>query len=118
MVDACNPSKNTFHYEKWKKTISNIFLTSSDEALALLVLYNELHHQWKADVKKMQKKSVFGEIENTTATQQGDKTQQNKKRKKSSKERKGFTDACSGSKEGWLMKGRTLHQDLCKKSTT
>ena len=60
------------------------------------------------------KKWVFGEIENTTATQ-ADKTQQNKKKKESPKERKQFAAAHSGNKEGWSVEGQKLYQDLSKK---
>ena len=66
---------------------------------------------WSQEDKK---KGLFGEIESTTATQ-GDKTQQNKKKKESPKERKQFTNALSGNKEGWLVEGQKLYQDLYKK---
>lgn len=114
MVAACNPTQNKFREKKCIHTISNIF-PSSDEAFALLVLYNE-SHRWKVDAKKkIQNKRVFGEIENTTATQQVDETQQNKKGNESPKKRKRFTDAQSGSREGWSIEGRKLYQDLCIK---
>ena len=112
MVPACNPSKNNFRYEKGKKMISDIF-SISNEAFALLVLYNE-SHRWRTDAKKKLKKRVFGEVQNTTASQP-DRTEQNKKKKESPKERKKFTDARSGNRKGWLVEGRKLYQDLCMK---
>ena len=52
--------------------------------------------------------------QNTTASQP-EKTEQNKKKKESPKERKKFTNARSGSREGWSVEGRKLYQDLCRK---
>ena len=112
IVPACNPSKNNFRDDKGKKMISDIF-SISDEAFSLLVLYNE-SHRWRTDVEKKQKKRLFGEVQNTTAWTP-DKTQQNKKMKESPKERKKFTDARSGSREGWSVEGQKLYQDLCTK---
>ena len=57
MVAACNLSKNNFCDEKGKKLISNIF-SISDEAFALLALYNK-SHQWKADAKKIRKRDFL-----------------------------------------------------------
>ena len=98
---SCNPSKNDVCDDKGGKTISSIF-SISDKAFALLVVFYNKSHQWKADAKKMRKKRIFGEIENKTGTQ-GDKSKQNKKRNKESptKERKQLTNACSGKKGVW-----------------
>ena len=106
MVAACNPSKNNFRYDKGKKMISKNIFSISDKAFALLVLYKKTH-QWKADAKKIWKKRVFGEFQNTMGAWP-DKTEQSKE-KKNPKRRKKFTIACSGNKEGWLVEGQKLH---------
>ena len=50
ILPAINPKKSNFGKECIYKTISEMFLVS-DEAFALLVLYNELH-VWKKNIKQ------------------------------------------------------------------
>ena len=50
ILPAINPKKLNFGKECVYKTVSEMFLVS-DEAFALLVLYNE-HHVWKENMKQ------------------------------------------------------------------
>ena len=99
MVTAIHPSGHRFNHDKERKRISEI-VSSSDEAFALLVIYNEID-RWKYRVEKNKK-----EMESVC---------QNGKRKRASGEPpKKFNNASSGDKDGWSNEGRKLYQDLCK----
>ena len=101
MVTAIHPSGHRFHHDKWTKKISEI-VSSSDEAFALLVIYNEID-RWKYRAKKNREEMVI-QVENL---------QQKGKRKRSSGEPpKKFNNASSGDKDGWSEEGRRLYQDL------
>ena len=101
MVTAIHPSGHRFHQEKGMKRISEIF-SSSDEAFALLVIYNEID-RWKYRANKNREEMVV-QIENL---------QQKGKRKRGSGEpSKKFNNASSRDKDGWSEEGQRLYQDL------
>ena len=103
MVTAIHPSGHSFHREKGMKRISEIF-SSSDEAFALLVIYNEID-RWKYVAKKDREKMVK-EVENQ------EQEQQKKRKRDSNVPAKKFNNASSGEKDGWSEEGRMLYQDL------
>ena len=111
MVVGCNATTHEFRHGKAKKRVSKIF-SVSDEAYALLVIYNEVH-RWKVDAEKDANKRVVGTIQNRTPEQQGQSGE--KRKRESPRERKRFTDSGSGDKEGWSLEGRKLYQELCKR---
>lgn len=99
MLPSINPKKVNFSKECSNKSISEIF-SVSDEAFALLLLYNE-HHVW-VDNMRTGEESVDSEDEGTS------KTRKKKKRKR-------FCDPSSGRKQGWEWRGKKLYNTLCKK---
>ena len=98
LLPSINPKKVNFGKECSYKPISEMF-SVSDEAFALLLLYNE-HHVW-IDNMRNGEQSVDSEDEGTSDT-----------RKK--KKRKRFCDPSSGRKQGWEWKGKKLYNTLCK----
>ena len=98
ILPAINPKKLNFAKDCVHKKISEMF-SVSDEAFALLVLYNELH-VWKENIKHGEQ-SIDSE-ENST-------DQRKRKRK-----RKQFCDPMSGRKQGWDLMGWQLYNRLCK----
>mmetsp|Transcript_1367 Transcript_1367/g.2862 ORF Transcript_1367/g.2862 Transcript_1367/m.2862 type:complete len:681 (-) Transcript_1367:32-2074(-) len=97
ILPAINPKKLNFGKDCVYKKISEMF-SVSDEAFALLVLYNELH-VWKENMK--QGDQPIDSEENST--------DQRKRKKK----RKRFCDPMSGRKQGWELKGKRLYNKLC-----
>ena len=103
MVTKIHPSGHKFEHDKGKKKISEMFLVS-DEAFALLIIYNEIE-RWKYCVKK-EKEEMMGEVD--VRQQSG-----NKRKRDPDKPRKKFNNASSGDKEGWSQEGQALYQKLC-----
>lgn len=91
-------AKSEFENKKSIRLISDIY-TTSDEAFALLVLYNEAH-VWKQQY-------------NFEAQRINDTTNGNKKWK-SPRYAKRFCDAKSGNKQGWSEEGQNVFNALCR----
>lgn len=104
MVTKIHPSGHKFDHDKGKKKISEMFLVS-DEAFALLIIYNEIE-RWNYFVKK-EKEEMMGEVD--VRQQSG-----NKRKRDPDEPRKKFNNASSGDKEGWSQEGRALYQKLCR----
>lgn len=92
MLPSINPKKVNFGRDCSYKPISEMF-SVSDEAFALLLLYNE-HHVWIENMRNGEQ-SVHSEDDGTSDT-----------RKK--KKRKRFCDPSSGRKQGWEWKGKKI----------
>ena len=94
MVPAMNPSGHQFLHQRGTKLVSDIF-SASDEAYALMVIYNE-KHRWDAN------------IENENGQQDGQKEIKLPKR---------FNFSKSGQKDSWSVEGRKLFGKLHKEIT-
>ena len=93
MVTKMHPSGHNFFQDKTSKCISEM-LSSSDEAFALLVMYNE-SHRWKADAEIPKPSEVCG-----------------KRKRSPTKGQKKFNNSDSGDRDGWSRHGRLLYQQL------
>jgi hypothetical protein len=93
MITANSPSKCRFERKKGQVLISDIF-TVQDEAFALLVIYNECEN-WYTQEKKREE------------GQSGRKIRMKKR----------FTDADSGSHDGWSRAGRKVYRRLVSEVT-
>ena len=79
--------------DKTSKCVSDMF-SSSDEAFALLVMYNE-SHRWKADAEIPKQSEACG-----------------KRKRSPTKGQKKFNNLESGDRDGWSRHGRLLYQQL------
>ena len=94
MVTKMHPSGHNFFQDKTTKCVSDMF-SSSDEAFALLVMYNE-SHRWKADAEIPKQSEACGK----------------RKRSSPTKGQKKFNNSESGDRDGWSRHGRLLYQQL------
>ena len=83
IVGAIGPKDREFKKKVYRNKLSE-FCSVSDEAFALVLLFNE-YSSWTTPTDRV-----------------------NKQRK-----RKRFTDSASGRKEGWSIEGRTLFCNIC-----
>lgn len=96
MVPTMNPSGHQFLLKRGIELVSDI-LSASDEAYALMVIYNEIH-RWDADV-------------------QNDNRSGEPHSRKETKLPKKFNFSKSGQKDGWSIEGRQLFGKLHKEIT-
>jgi hypothetical protein len=99
ILSAVRPTKTRFNRDRGRKLLSQIF-TCSDEAYALLMIVNELH--------------VWEEKSLRVSTEDEELTGEGSTRKKRFVATKGrlFSNAKSGSKDGWDVEGILLYQTL------
>ena len=98
IVAAISPKTTNFKRGQTRIQISKIF-TVSDEAFALLFLFNE-YDGWKARIQN----SLDYESYDTSDSEDIKKTRMKKR----------FTDSKIGSREGWSYEGRKLYLFLFK----
>ena len=87
ILSAVNPIVNNFRGRKERELLSDIF-SVSDEAYALMIIYNE-YHVWENHMKRKDDPNI-------------------------QKRPKRFCDPSSGSKDGWTLEGRNLFRRLCR----
>ena len=92
-------AKSEFENKKSILLISDIY-TTSDEAFALLVLYNEAH-VWKQQY-------------DFEARRSNDTTTNGNTKRKAPRYAKRFCDARSGNKQGWSEEGQNVFNALCR----